>query len=290
VPLSSSLLEDRGVVFVSGADAPGFLQGLLTNDVEGLEPLAARHAALLTPQGKILFEIMVIRTEDGFLLDVQRALAPDLVKRLTFYRLRAKVDLADVSDSHGVAALWGGTADLPDDILVDDPRLPGLGQRAVMAREGAGERLAAAGAALVPADAYHAHRIALAVPEAGKDYAIGDTFPHEADMDLLGGIDFRKGCYVGQEVVSRMQHKTAVRKRVVPVRLGELRPMEGVDVMMGEIGIGYMGSSVAGRGLAMLRLDRVADAAEKGVPLIAGGIEVAAVKPAWAKFDMPGAA
>jgi hypothetical protein len=289
VTTQASILPDRGLVMVSGADARAFLQGLVTNDVERLAPVAARHAALLSPQGKILFDFIVIAIEEGFLLDVTRSLAPDLVKRLSFYKLRAKVDLADLSDGHVVAALWGAALDLPGEVMAADPRLPELGWRAVLPAAEAEAILAQAGARIVEAEDYHAHRIALAVPEGGKDFALGDTFPHEADMDQLHGIDFAKGCYVGQEVVSRMQHKTVVRKRVVPVTMPGARIVDGVDVTVGEVVIGYLGSNTRARGLAMLRLDRVADAVAAGTPIMAGGFAIEVEKPAWARFEVAGA-
>jgi tRNA-modifying protein YgfZ len=288
VAVSATILPDRGVVFLSGAAAGEFLQGLVTNEVAGLKPLEARHAALLSPQGKILVDFIVVATEDGYLLDAPRALTPDLVKKLTFYRLRKPVEIADMSESHVVAAVWGGPAELPGAIVAADPRLDGLGARAIPEREGAKAALAAM-AAPATAEDYHAHRIALGVPEGGKDFAFGDTYPHEADMDQLNGVDFKKGCFVGQEVVARMQHKTVVRKRVTAVELPGVRPVDGVDVMAGGQVLGYMGTSNRDRGLAMLRLDKVADAIAAGAPLTAGGVELKPLKPAWARFDVPGA-
>jgi tRNA-modifying protein YgfZ len=275
----ASLLSDRGVVRVTGLDAGPFLHGLLTNDIEHLPEGGLRYAGLLSPQGKILFDMFVHAAgEDGYVIDVARALAPDLVKRFGLYKLRRKVTIEDASATLAVAALWGGDAAPADALVADDPRLPGLGRRAVLPAEGAAEALTAAGATLVPPADYHAHRISLLVPESGRDFAIGDTYPHEADMDLLAGVDFKKGCYVGQEVVSRMHHKTTVRKRVVAVRVPGVRPVEGVDVVAGEVAVGYMGSSNRDFGLAMLRLDRV-KAADGG--LVAGGLAVEAVIPPW---------
>lgn len=290
MPLTASLLDDRGAVMVSGDDARSFLHGLLTNDVEHLALGQARHAALLTPQGKILFDMFVVATEEGFLLDVGRALVAEFVKRLTFYRLRAKVTITDLSGETVVAALWAGEPALPGETVFADPRLAGLGSRAVLPAAEASDLLQAAGATIVPPEVYHDHRIVLGVPEGGKDYALGDTFPHEADMDQLGGIDFAKGCYVGQEVVSRMQHKTTVRKRVVPVTVPGVGLIGGAEVTAGDLVVGHMGSSTAAGGLALLRLDRVEDALAKKTPLMAGGFEVKVVKPAWAKFQVPGAA
>lgn len=290
VPLSATLLTDRGVVGVSGAEAGGFLQGIVTSDVANLQLGTARHGALLTPQGKILADFIVVATAQGFLLDVARKLVPDLVKRLGFYRLRAKVDIADRSADFTVAALWGGPPALTEGIVVADPRLAALGFRALLPAGNAAPLLESAGAIILAPAAYDAHRIALGVPEGGRDFAFADAFPHEADMDQLHGVDFAKGCYVGQEVVSRMQHRATARKRVVPVAIEGEAPPEGAEIRMGEVAIGTMGSSVAARGLALLRLDRLADAIAAGVPVMAGAARLRPIKPDWGSFDVPGAA
>ena len=138
--------------------------------------------------------------------------------------------------------------------------------------------------------AYEAHRIALGVPRGGLDFAYGDAYPHETDMDQLGGVDFDKGCYVGQEVVSRVEHRASARARVVPIAYDDLAPDAGTPVMAGDKQVGTLGSTAQGRGLALLRLDRVADALARGVPLTSGGIPIRPVKPDWAKFAWPGEA
>jgi folate-binding protein YgfZ len=283
--MPSAALPDRGVVSVSGEDAPTFLQGLVTCDVTAIPAGEARFGALLTPQGKIIVDFFVIPAPDddggGFLVDVPRALAADLARKLAFYRLRAKVAVADLSEQVGVTAVWGDTG-MPDGaVIARDPRHPALGWRMI--------------SPLPPVDpseagAYDAHRIRLGIPEGGRDFVYGDTFPHEADMDQLAGVDFAKGCYVGQEVVSRMQHRGTARTRVVPVAFPDFAPMEGLDVTTGEKTIGVMGSAADGRGLAKLRLDRVADALAAGEPIIAGGIALTPVKPDWARFAWPGEA
>ena len=151
-------------------------------------------------------------------------------------------------------------------------------------------RTTAARASAEPVDAgvYEAHRIARGVPRGGLDFIYGDAFPHEADMDQLGGVDFAKGCYVGQEVVSRMEHRGTARNRVVPVAYRDFAPEAGVPVMADARTVGTMGSSAEGRGLAMLRLDRVADAFAAGTALTAGGVEIRPVRPDWARFPWPG--
>ncbi len=151
-----------------------------------------------------------------------------------------------------------------------------------------GKAAADLGADLVEAADYEAHRIALGVPRGGLDFVYGDAFPHETDMDQLAGVDFDKGCFVGQEVVSRIEHRGIARTRVVPVRYDGFAPDAGVPVSAGEKSVGTLGSTAHGHGLAMLRLDRAADALASGAPLVAGGIEMRLVKPAWARFAFPG--
>jgi folate-binding protein YgfZ len=224
----------------------------------------------------------------GFLLDCPRALAPALVQKLNFYKLRAKVMVEDLSGPLGVMAVWDGAGFSDYGLSFADPRLPALGMRVILPPQLAAEAASDLGAALVDADAYDAHRIALGVPRGGNDFSYGDTFPHEADMDQLAGIDFDKGCYVGQEVVSRVEHRSAARNRVVPIAFDGFGPIPGLPVMAGDKQIGMVGSSANGRGLALLRLDRVADALAAATPLSAGGIAIRVVKPAWATFPWPG--
>lgn len=261
-----AMLPDRGVVSVTGEDAAKLLTGLITNDIDRLDEASALFAALLSPQGKILFDFLVVRTEAGFLLDVARDKAADLVKRLMMYRLRARAEIRDVSETHAVLASWGGGPPLRDGAKFADPRNPALGHRALMP--------ATSRPAQFMADAieYQVHRIALGVPEGGKDYDFGDAFPHEANFDLVHGVSFDKGCYVGQEIVARMEHRGTVRKRIARVTGTSDLPEMRADVTMGDVVIGKLGS-VAGRmGLAMLRLDRVIEAIDKSVPITAAGI------------------
>ena len=292
--MQAALLPDRGVVKVVGDDARRFLNGLVTNDMANVTPGKPRFAALLTPQGKIIVDFIIAEApaEDGggFFLDCPRALALTLVEKLNFYKLRAKVICEDLSEVLGVMAIWDGTADSEYGLSYPDPRLPVLGSRVILPPHLAAEAAADLSATLVNADTYEVHRIAVAVPRGGLDFVYGDTFPHEADMDQLGGVDFDKGCYVGQEVVSRVEHRARARSRVVPIVYEEFAPSSGLPVMAGGKQIGTLGSTAKGRGLALLRLDRVEDALTAGMPLQAGGIALRAVKPAWAKFDWPGEA
>jgi tRNA-modifying protein YgfZ len=279
-------LGERGVLRVAGEDAAAFLQGLLTNDVESLDVGAARYAALLSPQGKILFDFLVLRiaAESGaaFLIDCPAAQTGELAKRLGFYRLRAKVAIADESGNFAVLAFWdegavmaGATPAMTMEggFFFADPRDSRLGVRAILPRE------KAEGAANGGFDEYEAHRIKLGVPSGGVDFAYAVIFPHDANFDLLHGVDFEKGCYVGQEVVSRMRHRGGARKRIVRLTFAGAAPARGAPVLAGETAVGTLGSAADGGALALVRLDRVEDARAAGRALTAGGVAVE-VEPA----------
>ena len=291
--MKAALLPDRGVVKVAGGDAAKFLDGLVTADLDKVTGGNARYAGLLTPQGKIIADFIVVKAaeENHYFLDCPRALAPTLVQRLNFYKLRAKVIVEDLSETLAVMAVWDGAGTRGPGLCYADPRLGALGLRCMLSTHIAGKTAAAeVGAMLADAADYEAHRIALGVPRGGSDFIYNDAFPHEADMDQLGGVDFEKGCFVGQEVVSRMEHRGTARTRVVPVAFDGPPPEAGVSVTAGDSTLGMMGSGsgVIGRGLATLRLDRVADAMASATPMIAGGITIRPVKPGWARFQWPG--
>jgi folate-binding protein YgfZ len=292
--MKASLLPERGVVKVAGEDARKFLNGLLTADMDKVTPQHAAFAALLTPQGKIMVDMIVAENPPGdgggYFLDVPRALAPTLVQRLNFYKLRAKVIAEDLSEVLGVMAAWDGGATSGYGLSYADPRVGALGSRCMLPPHLVSDAAADLGAIQVEASEYDAHRIALGAPRGGLDFQYGDAFPHEADMDQLNGVDFQKGCYVGQEVVSRVEHRGTARKRVVPVAFQDFAPETGLRVTVGETEVGVMGSSARGRGLAMLHLGRIGEALAAGAPIISGGITLTPVKPAWARFDWPGEA
>lgn len=286
--MPAAQLPDRGVIRVSGEDARDFLQNLVTNDLDAVTPERAGYGALLTPQGKIISDFLIVALPEGdgggFLLDAPLLQTADLMKRLKLYKLRARVALDDLSEITAVIATTGG-GELPADagVVYTDPRLPALGQRAMTDRNGAAE------IAEGEAEAWHARRIALGLPDGGRDFAYGDAFPHEALLDQLGGVSFRKGCYIGQEVVSRMQHRGTARTRVVPITFTEgLAAEAGVEATAGGKPLGRVGSTAEGRGLALLRLDRVADALEAGMPLEAGGLAFTLRKPDFIRFPFPG--
>ena len=278
------LLSDRAVLRVTGEAARNFLQGLITNHIDQAKPGSAIHTGLLTPQGKILVDFFVLPVSDGFLLELPRTKLADLIQRLTVYKLRTQVAFAG-DPSLGVAASWGSTPLLPvGSIVYADPRLPELGLRILLP---ANADISALGCALANEDEYHARRIALGVPEGGRDYSFGDAFPHEAMFDQLNGVDFKKGCFVGQEVVSRMEHRGTARKRIFGVEGEGQLPMPGTEIMAGSMPIGTLGTVKGNSGLALLRLDRAEEAKAAGVPLRAGEVTVAVRIPAWARFKTP---
>jgi folate-binding protein YgfZ len=290
--MKAALLPDRGVVKVVGDGARPFLHGLVTADILQLGPGAARFCALLTPQGKIIADFIATEAPEkdggGFFLDVPRTVMAALITKLNLYKLRAKVLIEDLSEVLGVLAVWDGNGAAKQGLAYPDPRLPALGLRIMLPPNLAAAAAAELGAGLVGADQYEAHRILLGVPQGGSDFAYGDAFPHESDMDQLGGVDFSKGCYIGQEVVSRMQHRGTARTRAVPVRFDGAAPQAGAQITAGDRQVGTMGSSAGGRAVALLRLDRAADALAQNETLSAGGTPIHLVKPDWARFAFPG--
>ena len=250
--MPTAFLPDRAVLSVAGPDARSFLQALVTCDVEALQDSQAAFGALLTPQGKILFDFFVVCAEsETFLLDTSADTAAALAKRLSLYKLRAKIVVETTAKQ--VLVAWGGGG-IPDGIVYGDPRVPQLGQRVILdVVDDPGD-----------AAAYDAHRIALGIPKGGSDFAWGDTFPHEANMDWLGGISLTKGCYVGQEVVSRMHHRGTARRRILRATFEGDPPPAGSEIRAGDIPLGTFGSGVSGRGLAGVRIDRLAEATSAG--------------------------
>ncbi|CCJ08073.1 folate-binding protein YgfZ [Methylocystis sp. SC2] len=260
-------LQDRGIVEIAGADATKFLHNLVTNDIAKLAPGEARFCALLAPQGKILVDFLVFAEGEGesrrYLLDCPIGLEPDLLRRLAKYKLRAAVSVTSKSDEFAAFAVLGeARPETPALAIARDPRAKTLGWRLIAPRGAPAEDAR---------EDYEAARIAAGVPQGGVDFAYGAAFPHEANMDLLAGVDFTKGCYIGQEVVSRTKHRNLARKRVRPYHVEGAAPVPGTKVMAGEIEIGVAGSHSGDRGLALIRLDRLADARAAGTVLTAGG-------------------
>jgi len=285
-------LPERGVLRLAGEDACTYLQGLVSNDVRKVAADKALYAALLTPQGKFLFDFFIVAFDGALLLDVERARKDDLVRRLTLYRLRAKVTIEDVSDRFAVVALPdrgpstgatpGAARPFAEGVAYTDPRLADLGERATVPASSASAAFAAAGLALAPVEDYDRLRLDLGVPDGSRDLEIEKSFLIENNIDDLNGIDFDKGCYVGQELTARTKFRAVVRKRLFRVDVDGPLPAPGTPVRSGETEIGTMRSGRDGVGLAFLRLDGVERAA--GAALIAGEARLRPVKPDWARF------
>ncbi|MFZ4607939.1 MAG: YgfZ/GcvT domain-containing protein [Caulobacter sp.] len=260
---SYALLRDRALVAVSGPDWRSFLQGQLTQDVDTLAAGELRFGALLSPQGRLLFDLFILGREDGCWLEVAADRREALIARLSIYRLRAKVEI--VAQAGHVVALWHTGRGEPG--FAPDPRLPALGHRGHGDVEPPGVRADAA--------AFTAHRLALGVPDTA-DYGDDKTYPIEANFDLLNGIDFKKGCFVGQETTSRMKRRGAIKSRMLPISFKGEPPAFGAEVLNGELRAGQVLSGIPGRAMALLRLDRIEDAA-----LTVDGRPVTVERPAW---------
>ncbi|MBP7649893.1 MAG: folate-binding protein YgfZ [Phenylobacterium sp.] len=260
--LSYAALSSRALISLSGEDWRDFLQGLITQDVETLQPGELRFGGLLTPQGRLLFDLFVVGRDDGCWLDVEGEHRAALTMRLTMYRLRAKVVIA--ADETPVAALFGQGAAPPGWIV--DPRLAGLGWRGYGAASG--------DAAVVDEAVYETHRLALGVP-GPADWGSEKTYPIEANFDLLNGIDFHKGCFVGQETTSRMKRRGQIKNRMLPLTFEGAPPAFDAELLLGDRRAGGMLSGQDGRAMALLRLDRIDG------DLTADGKAVKVDRPKW---------
>lgn len=249
-------LPNRGLLRVSGAEAEGFLNNLVSNNIAHSTEDRAVYATLLTPQGKFLHDFFVIRDGDGFLLDCERDRLADLKRRLTLYKLRAKVDLVDETENWQVLALLDGAP--ADGHVFDDPRHTELGKRAILP----------AGATLkgeeAPFDAWEARRIGLGVPDGSRDIEVEKSFLLEHRMDEFNAIDFKKGCYVGQELTARTKYRGNVRKRLTLVSVEGPLPETGTPVLAEGIEVGTVRTGLGGQALAMLRIERPDGALEAG--------------------------
>ncbi len=261
-PFARQVLPNRALIRLAGENVLAFLNNIITADVEALAVGQMAYGALLSPQGKIQHEMFVSNEGDSILIDCARSQREDLMRKLVMYRLRAKIEIA-LDDSQMVAVSPSGEGAI-------DPRLPILGHRG-LATDGnsAGD--------------YDACRISLGIPDGENDIGVNEHFPHETNLDLLNGLSFSKGCYVGQEVVSRMQHRGTARSRMLPVTCDEAAPPKGTAITSGEQQIGTILSSQSSRAMALVRLDRLAEAK---APLLSAGVRVHVHKPEWMTIDV----
>lgn len=286
---------DRALIRIDGADARAFLQGIVSNDVNKVSPARAIYAALLTPQGKYLHDFFIAELGGALVLDCEAARRDDLLRRLSRFKLRSKVSLAPGPEGHAVALIYGGGAlsafGLPSErgaakpfaggVAFADPRLVEIGARGVLPTPGARGELAAAGIAPGVPAAYEALRLELGLPDGSRDLEIEKSILLESGFDELAGVDWDKGCYMGQELTARTHYRALIKKRLVPVRISGPTPEPGTPIVAAGTEVGVMRSAGDGAGLALLKIEAIAGAAE----LAAGAARIEPRKPFWLKIS-----
>jgi folate-binding protein YgfZ len=288
------VLDDRGILAVSGPDRRAFLQGLVSNDVDKIAADRALYAALLTAQGKYLHDFIMAAAGEAIWLDAEAARLADLKRRLSIYRLRAKVTLDELPEL-AVAAVFGagvfGVLNLPEQpgdarpfaggLALADPRLAALGVRVILPRDAIRETLVAAGVAEADFAAYDRHRLALGIPDSSRDLIVEKSILLESGFDELNGVDWQKGCYIGQELTARTKYRGLIKKRLFPVRIDGPAPAPGTILSLDGKEAGEMRSSRDGSGLALLRLDAVTE----NRSLSAEGATLAALRADWMRIE-----
>ncbi|MEZ5931272.1 MAG: folate-binding protein [Alphaproteobacteria bacterium] len=295
---SRYVMLNRGLLAISGEEARGFLQGLISNDIDKVKPDQAIYAALLTPQGKCLFDFFIAERNGMLLLDVEADRAPALAQRLTMYKLRAKLDITDVSVDFAAVALLGASVlddvrlgdspgaahALDDGVIFVDPRLSALGARAILPKATAAATLDALGLKAGSIGDYERMRFAAGVPEGSAELGVDRSPLLELGFEELNGVDFKKGCFVGQELTARMKYRGLVRKRLLPVTFEGATPEPGAVVKAGARDIGDLRTAHGDRGFAVLRLDKLEESVERGETLSADEVPVTPIKPTWVNF------
>lgn len=278
-------LDNRALIDFSGPDAEHFLQNIITTDLANLHDGEALPGALLAPQGKILFDFLVSRRgENGLRLECRADIADDFTRRLTLYRLRAKVDIVK-QDQDVVAVEWENDSSRSKGD--SSSSASGVRDRRFLNATVYRHHEAPLPSANTSLDDWTAFRIEEGVAESGADYVLNDAFPHDVLFDQTGGVGFKKGCYIGQEVVSRMQHRGTARRRVLIARSTAPLPAPGGEISVNGRTIGTLGSVAGTTGLAVVRIDHVKDAMESGTPIVAGGAVITLSIPSWAGFGFP---
>jgi folate-binding protein YgfZ len=292
-----AVLEGRGLLAIEGPDAKTYLQGLVSNDVNKLAPDRALYAAFLTPQGKYLHDFFLFQLGDALVLDAEAPRLADLKRRLGLYKLRSKVTLNERTNDFAVIALFGdgaltalglpampgAAAPLAGGLAFTDPRLAAVGARAVLPKNDAVAALEAKGFRAAGADAYDRLRLRLGLPDGSRDLEIERSILLENGFDELNGVDWDKGCYMGQELTARTKYRGVIRKRLMPVEIEGPLPPVGTPILWQDKEVGEMRSGRDGIGLAMIRLEHL-EAAGAGAPFTAGEAKVKPLKPDWATF------
>jgi hypothetical protein len=291
-------LDQRGLLAVSGPEARPFLQGLLSNDIDRVGPNRALYATLLSPQGKFLHDFFISELDGALVFDCEGPRLDDLERRLNFYKLRADVKIEVWSGRFLVAALIGkgvlaaldleaveGNAkSFAGGVVYADPRLAAIGARAILPRDGGIAALEAAGFTAAPVDDYDRLRLAHALPDGSRDMPVEKGFLLENGIDDLNGVDFDKGCYVGQELTARTKYRGNIRKRLYRVDVDGPLPAPGTPITLDAKEAGVMRSGRDQTGLALLRIELATNALDTGAPLRAGDARLTPIKPGWARF------
>lgn len=292
-------LPGRGVLRLSGEDVRTFLQALVTRDLDHLTPETAVYGALLTPQGKYLFDFFLAQQGEDFLLDGEAGRLDALAKRLNMYKLRADVSIdvaddwhvhgvfnCDIAGDMGLAESAGALKTFGDGVAFVDPRMAAAGARVMAPGGQAAEILTAAGLSAGNEDDYDYLRLGLALPDSGRDLVVDKSLMLESNLDALHGVDFDKGCFVGQELTARTKYRGLVRKRLLPVKIDGPVPLPNTPLLAGEREIASMRTGQGDRGMALVRLDRLAEAGGLGLSLTGGDAMVTPELPGWADFDL----
>lgn len=274
----SANLENRALVLVTGAEAEKFLQAVITTDLDSLGADELKPGALLTPQGKIMFDFLVSRVENGLRLDMPEEIAEGLMKRLMLYRLRSKAEITQSSESLIAVSWQNDSASSQSDSSKRDLRFP----ESLNVRRHYGQQCDENNI-----EGWTQLRIANGIAEGSNDFAYNDLFPHDANFDQIGGVSFTKGCFIGQEVVSRMQHRGTARRRAMVATATSPLPEKGTALTVGAREIGNLGETCGNQAIAFVRIDRVQDALDSQTPIMAGEVEVSLTIPPTAKYTMP---
>ncbi len=301
--INATLLQNRGVLAISGGDAREFLQGLVSNDLSRVSPTQAIYAALLTPQGRYLHDFFILEKDGVFFLDCEAKRRNDLMRRLKAYTLRSEVSLTDASSNYSVAVLMGkdaieklGLSEIPGEtpgaatafgggVAYGDPRLAELGARALLSRDDAEAAIKGAGFSLGGEEDYERLRLELGIPDGSRDMEVEKALLLENGFDELHGVDWDKGCYMGQELTARTKHRGLVKKRLMPVTVDGPLPAPGTSILLGEAEAGTVTSGLGTRALALLRLEAIESAQAQGEALMAGEARLAPQRPDWMKIE-----
>ena len=294
-PIAYTHLTNRGIISVTGSDSMDFLQGIISNDITLVSPNKTIYAALLTPQGKYLFDFFISQSGEKLLIECEKDRVPDLMKRLSIYKLRANADLVDETETYSIFAIWGDDAaqatglhnerglahEISGGTQFIDPRLNTAGVRSVLPIEVAEAQLQSLAAEPASASDYDLHRLKLGLPDASRDLVVDKAILIESGFDELNGVDWNKGCYMGQELTARTKYRGLVKKRLISVFIEGAAPEPGTPIMVGDKNAGEMRSSNAGHGIALLRLDQLNNEAAE---YICDQAILRPNKPTWADF------